>query len=133
MFAYSAFNAVPSHSTKYKLEDSWQTDRVRWGGATGFSQKDKRTEGQADIKQGTRMRARTWKILSYVVALPGVGVCMANAWIKLQRQSHDPPGFQPYQHLRIRTKPFPWGDGNHTFFHNSHTNPLPTGYEGPHH
>ncbi|XP_023677903.2 cytochrome c oxidase subunit 6A2, mitochondrial [Paramormyrops kingsleyae] len=77
--------------------------------------------------------ARTWKILSYVVALPGVGVCMANAWIKLQRQSHDPPGFQPYQHLRIRTKPFPWGDGNHTLFHNSHTNPLPTGYEGPHH
>ncbi|XP_064416396.1 septin-4-like [Latimeria chalumnae] len=48
--------------------------------------------------------ARTWKILSFIVALPGVGVCMLNAWLKMQQCSHDSPEFVAYSHLHIRTK-----------------------------
>lgn len=48
--------------------------------------------------------AKTWKILSFVVALPGVGVCMLNTFLKEQQHSHEQPEFVPYTHLRIRTK-----------------------------
>uniref|UniRef100_A0A3B5R5G4 Cytochrome c oxidase subunit 6A1 n=1 Tax=Xiphophorus maculatus TaxID=8083 RepID=A0A3B5R5G4_XIPMA len=49
--------------------------------------------------------AKTWKILSFVVALPGVAVCMLNTFLKEKEHSHDaPPEFVPYTHLRIRTK-----------------------------
>ncbi|XP_036209115.1 cytochrome c oxidase subunit 6A1, mitochondrial [Myotis myotis] len=79
---------------------------------------------------GEEGSARLWKSLTYFVALPGVAVSMLNVFLKSRHGEHERPEFVAYPHLRIRTKPFPWGDGNHTLSHNPHLNPLPTGYEG---
>ncbi|XP_011354174.1 cytochrome c oxidase subunit 6A1, mitochondrial [Pteropus medius] len=78
---------------------------------------------------GEEGSARMWKTLTYFVALPGVGVSMLNVFLKSHHGEHERPEFIAYPHLRIRSKRFPWGDGDHTLFHNPQVNPLPTGYE----
>ncbi|XP_053648948.1 cytochrome c oxidase subunit 6A, mitochondrial [Cherax quadricarinatus] len=72
---------------------------------------------------------KQWKMVSLLVAFPAICLCMANALVS---EHEHRPEFRPYQHLRIRTKRFPWGDGQKSLFHNPHTNALPDGYEDEH-
>merc|ERR1711911_355387 len=69
-----------------------------------------------------------WKKLSFFVAVPGVALCMLNVYLGAMQEDHQPP-FVPYEHMRIRNKRFPWGDGQKSLFHNPHLNALPSGYE----
>ncbi len=76
----------------------------------------------------------TWRNISLFVAIPGCLLTAYNAYSKEMAheqhiKEHGRPEFVPYTHLRLRKKPFPWGDGNHTLIHNPETNPLPDGYE----
>jgi len=90
-------------------------------------------ESQAEIDHAVHTSV-TWRRISLFVAIPGVLLCTWNAWKKEQEHAghiseHGRDPFVPYTHLRIRNKPFPWGDGNHSLFHNRHTNALPDGFE----
>lgn len=78
-----------------------------------------------------------WRNISLLIAIPGCLAVAVNAYKAEQAhmhhiEEHGRPEFLPYPHLRIRAKPFPWGDGNHSLFHNPHTNALPEGYEDEH-
>uniref|UniRef100_A0A182WN64 Cytochrome c oxidase polypeptide VIa n=1 Tax=Anopheles minimus TaxID=112268 RepID=A0A182WN64_9DIPT len=74
---------------------------------------------------------KKWKKLTFLVALPCVGLCALNAFLAHQKQ-HDQrtrPKFIQYEYLGIRNKRYPWRDGVKTLFHNPEINVLPTGYE----
>ena len=47
--------------------------------------------------------AKRWKLLSLIVALPGVAVCWINAYI-INAGHPEQPEFIAYPHLRLRTK-----------------------------
>ncbi|OWR54511.1 cytochrome c oxidase subunit 6A1, mitochondrial [Danaus plexippus] len=73
-----------------------------------------------------------WKRLSIFVAVPAIGLGMLNAYLAHQEEHHERPPFVAFEYLRVRTKRFPWGDGQKTLFHNPHVNALPSGYEDEH-
>ncbi|XP_062558324.1 cytochrome c oxidase subunit 6A1, mitochondrial-like [Armigeres subalbatus] len=72
--------------------------------------------------------SKKWKNLSFFVAFPAVGLALANVFLQ-SSEERERPEFVPYEHMRIRTKRFPWGEGQRSLFHNPHVNALPTGYE----
>lgn len=72
-----------------------------------------------------------WKRVFYFVAIPAVVICTIHTYIAEQEhwEHWRRPEYVPYEFRNVRTKKFPWGDGQHSLFHNPITNPLPTGYE----
>ncbi|CAG7833509.1 unnamed protein product [Allacma fusca] len=72
---------------------------------------------------------KLWRNLTYFMAIPATIIMSINVYLHESSEHHDRPEFKPYEHLRIRNKRFPWGDGTRSLFHNPHTNPLPGGYE----
>merc|ERR1712126_348803 len=71
-----------------------------------------------------------WKKASFIVGLPACIMLAVNAYmVEKNHWSHPREDFIHYEYRAVRNKKFPFGDGNHSLFHNSYTNPIPQGYE----
>nr|XP_033331242.1 cytochrome c oxidase subunit 6A1, mitochondrial-like [Megalopta genalis] len=72
---------------------------------------------------------RLWKYISLFVGAPCILLAMANCYINsLHPHKRPEPIELPY--LKVMRKPFPWGDGKHSLFHNPKTNWIKgVGYE----
>lgn len=86
------------------------------------------TEAEA---KGHTPNPEFWKKVFLFVSVPAIILSGINTYIMEMEHFHHykRPEFIPYEHLRIRTHKFPWGDGNHSLFHNPKVNPLPEGWE----
>ncbi len=69
-----------------------------------------------------------WRNLFFLAGIPAIALVNLNCFY-FEEQHPPRPEFLPYEHMRKRSKRFPWGDGNHTLFHNDYYNALPEGYE----
>jgi cytochrome c oxidase subunit 6a len=71
-----------------------------------------------------------WRNLFFLFGIPAI--LLVNANIMFFEEHHPKRAdFAPYEYMRKRSKRFPWGDGNHSLFHNEYYNALPEGYETP--
>merc|ERR1711881_807675 len=83
----------------------------------------------------TKKSKDMWKMLSYTaVPLAVLGTAL---FVYKREQAHlahyTRPEHKEYPWMWIRNKKYPWGDGYHSFFHNSHVNGVyGKGYEEDH-
>lgn len=76
--------------------------------------------------------AEKWKKITLFICVPSIIACAIHCYIaETEHMSHPRPEFKKCDYMYIRTKPFPWGDGNHSLFHHPIYNALPEGYENP--
>ncbi|KAL9087977.1 MAG: hypothetical protein Q9159_003332 [Coniocarpon cinnabarinum] len=80
------------------------------------------------VKKHAAATADFWRKLSLYVVIPALIVTGANTWLQWnehwEHQAHMPPVSErtQYSYMNIRTKAFPWGDGDKTLFWNDNYN-----------
>lgn len=77
--------------------------------------------------------SKHWSKVFYLMVPVMIGVGYRAYLNEMEEEAnieHHRPEYVPVEFMRIRRTPFPWGDGNHSLFHNPKRNPVPgVGYE----
>ncbi|GJQ86912.1 hypothetical protein Trydic_g11783 [Trypoxylus dichotomus] len=70
---------------------------------------------------------KRFKYIALVNLIVIAALTYKNLVEKVERRERPP--FVRYEYMRIRSKRFPWGEGDKSLFHNPHTNAISSGYE----
>ncbi|VDL79915.1 unnamed protein product [Nippostrongylus brasiliensis] len=72
-----------------------------------------------------------WKSIFLFASIPCLAITMYGAHREHQKKSKEErPQYVAYEFLNVRKRPFPWGDGNHSLFHNPREQYVPgVGFE----
>ncbi|XP_059049426.1 uncharacterized protein LOC131844531 [Achroia grisella] len=73
----------------------------------------------------------TWKKYKYIALFVCLPLIIVQGLRVLNNEPHQKDVCRDYEYMRIRTKRFPWGTGEKTFFHNDLVNHLPGDCEPP--
>ncbi|KAJ1983357.1 hypothetical protein H4R33_004779 [Dimargaris cristalligena] len=81
------------------------------------------------VREHGEKTAELWRRISLYGMFPILAVTSyvvyGMAMDHLHHLEEHPPKFKKYDYLRIRNRPFPFGDGDHSLFHNPLVNPDP--------
>ncbi|XP_022185266.2 cytochrome c oxidase subunit 13, mitochondrial [Nilaparvata lugens] len=72
---------------------------------------------------------KKWRFITLFIALPLI-IALSLSTLLMGESEHTRPPYVEYEYMYRRVKPFFWGDGKKSFFHNPCLNPVPgIGYE----
>ncbi|KAI9294359.1 cytochrome c oxidase, subunit VIa [Neoconidiobolus thromboides FSU 785] len=110
------------NSTKASARSSLR----QYSSTASSSAREKYFEELKHTQEHAKKATNTWRLISLYVAGPILIVTSYNAYRIAkdheEHMKHHPYEFKPWPHLRIRNKAFPFGDGDHTLFHNPSIN-----------
>ncbi|EMC98129.1 hypothetical protein BAUCODRAFT_155349 [Baudoinia panamericana UAMH 10762] len=95
---------------------------------TGAAQDNAFNRERAAVKAHAAATSDTWRKGSIYIVIPSLLIAAVNAWRlwdeHQEHMKHEPPLEErvEYPYMNIRTKSFPWGDGDKTLFWNDAVN-----------